>query len=169
MHEISPSLLPELDQEMAGTRKTFQRIPSDQLDWRPHEKSWTMLQLAAHLSHVPWWGQATLERTSFDIAPDGKPVRGPQHDDVDGLLAAFDENVRSLRRAIEETSDDHWKENWTLLNHGATVFTLPRIAVYRNMVMNHMIHHRGQLTVYLRMTGARVPGLYGPSGDDVRG
>lgn len=167
MPTISPSMLPELDQEMAGTRKAFERMPGDRLDWRPHESSWTMLELATHVSHIPRWGKVALEETSFDIAPDGEPLRGPQYSDVDQLLDAFDETVEDLREAVEGTSDEAWMENWTLLNHGATVFGLPRIAVFRTMVLNHMIHHRGQLTVYLRSTGARVPGLYGPSADDV--
>lgn len=162
---LTDSLLAELDQESAGTRKTLERIPEDRLDWRPHERSWTVRELATHVATVPSWMTVTLEQDSFDIAGDD-PSDREAPDTVDGIVALFDDNLSAARAALAEADDELLGRPWTLSNGGDEIFTMPRAAVLRTMIFNHTVHHRGQLTVYLRLTGAKVPGLYGPSADE---
>lgn len=167
MPTIAEVLLPELDQEMAGTRRALERVPLDRADWRPHEKSMPLGYLAAHIADLPKWAILGLKEDSFDLAPpDGEPYRNPEHDSVESLLAAFDANVAEARSVIAAASDDAFGESWTLLQGGETLFTIPRLSVVRTFVLNHVVHHRGQLTVYLRLNGVPVPGLYGPSADE---
>jgi len=165
---ISDTLLPEFDQEMASTRKVLERCPESKFDWRPHAKSWTMVELATHVANLPDWANETLKKDSLDYAPaDGsqpykrEPARSSQE-----LLADFDKNVASARAAIAETSDEGYAKLWTLLAGGQKIFIITRIAVLRSFVFNHIIHHRGQLSVYLRLNDVPVPGLYGPSADE---
>lgn len=165
---ISDTLLPEFDQEMASTRKVLERCPENKFGWRPHAKSWTMAELATHVANLPDWANETLKKESLDYAPaDGsqpykrEPARSSQE-----LLADFDKNVASARTAIAETSDEGYAKLWTLLAGGQKVFSMPRIAVLRSFVFNHIIHHRGQLSVYLRLNDIPVPGMYGPSADE---
>jgi uncharacterized damage-inducible protein DinB len=167
---IAASLLPELDQEMANTRKTLERVPDGAFDWKPHEKSFSMMELANHLARLPGWGVATLETDSLDLDPEkGEFIPPPPAESVAGVLADFDKNVAGFRSALENASDEVLMKPWTLLNSGQEIFTMPRVAVVRGMVLNHIIHHRGQLTVYLRLNDLPVPGLYGPSADEQGG
>lgn len=167
MPTIAEVLLPELDQEMAGTRRTLERVPMDRVDWRPHEKSMAMGYLAGHIAELPKWAVLGLKEDSFDLAPpDGEPYRSPEHESVESLLADFDANLSEARVAISAAPDEAFGEEWTLLRGGETLFTMPRLSVVRTFVLNHMVHHRGQLTVYLRLNGVPVPGLYGPSADE---
>ena len=164
---LSASLMPEFDQEMANTRRTLERVPSDKFAWKPHEKSFSFKQLANHLARVPGWGVATLKTDSMDLDPEkGEFIPPPEEETVDGVLAAFDQGVAEFRAALEDASDEEMMGVWTLRNAGDTLLTMPRVAVVRGMIMNHMIHHRGQLTVYLRLNGVPVPALYGPSADE---
>jgi len=164
---ISASLLPELDQEMAGTRKTLERIPEDKFDFRPHPKSFTMINLATHIANMVGWGKDTLESDSFDVAPVGaEPYREEPAKSVAALLEKFDKNLAAFREALAKTSDEKMMANWSLLAGGNPIFTMPRIACIRGMILNHLIHHRAQLTVYLRMNDVPVPALYGPSADE---
>ncbi len=163
---IGNSLLPEFDQEMANTRKTLDRVPDDKLAWVPHEKSFAMGGLASHLANLPGWASLTLVSDSFDVAPGGQPVKFPPLPSIDAVLEAFDKNVASARAAIAGASDEELLKPWTLLSNGRAVMTLPRIAVVRSFVMNHMIHHRAQLGVYLRLNNLPVPSIYGPSADE---
>ncbi|HEV8132120.1 MAG TPA: DinB family protein [Acidobacteriota bacterium] len=164
---ISGTLLPEYDQEMANTRKTLERVPEDKFGWKPHEKSMTLGRLAQHLSEIPSWANFTIDKDSLDIAPPGAPpYQPPRANSRRELLQLFDKNVTAARAAIAGASDEHLKKPWTLLFGGKTVFTLPRIAVLRTSVMNHGIHHRAQLGVYLRLNNVPVPALYGPSADE---
>jgi uncharacterized damage-inducible protein DinB len=157
-------LLPEFDQEMAGARRVLGRVPFDQGGFRPHPRSWTMLQLATHLANLPVWVPMTLESEELDL---GTPIPSPAlPEGREELLDRFDGNVVRARTALDGADAQDLLRPWTLRNGAEVVFTLPRIAVVRSMVLNHMIHHRGQLTVYLRMTGAPVPGLYGASADE---
>ena len=165
---ISDTLLPEFDQEMASTRKVLERCPEGKFNWRPHAKSWTMVELATHVANLPDWTNETLKKDSLDYAPaDGsqpykrEPARSSQE-----LLADFDKNVASARAAIAETGDEGYAKLWTLLAGGQKIFSMPRIAVLRSFVFNHIIHHRGQLSVYLRLNDIPVPGMYGPSADE---
>lgn len=157
--------LPELDQEMAKTREALSRLPDDGLGFRPHEKSWTAVELAAHIANVPTWITMTLATSEFDLAePMEQP---PAPTGASELLERFDEAVAVARKALSQASDEALAEPWSLRTGDDVMFTMPRAAVIRVMILNHMIHHRGQFTVYLRMLGAPVPSLYGPSADEM--
>ena len=164
---MSASVLPEFDQEMANTRRTLERVPGDKFAWKPHEKSHSVKELANHLARLPGWGASTLKTESMDLDPEkGEFVPPPEADTVDGVLATFDEAVAEFRAALEASSDEDMMKIWTLQNAGKTLLAMPRVAVIRGMIMNHMVHHRGQLTVYLRLSEVPVPALYGPSADE---
>lgn len=164
---ISASLLPELDQEMAGTRTTLERIPEDKFDFRPHPKSFPMIHLATHIANMISWGSITINQDSFDFAPVGEePYKEHPAESVAALLEKFDKNLAEFRAALAGASDEVLLANWSLLSGGQVLFTMPRIAVLRSFLINHVIHHRAQLTVYLRMNDVPVPGLYGPSADE---
>jgi uncharacterized damage-inducible protein DinB len=159
---ISQSLLPEYDMEMANTRKTLERVPNDKLGWKPHDKSMSMGQLAIHLAELAAWGGDTMKSDSFDVA-------GYQPANIDSsqkIVGAFDKNVAATRAALSATSDADFMKTWTLKNGTETIFAMPRVAVFRGMIMNHIIHHRAQLGVYLRLNNLPVPALYGPSADE---
>ncbi|HKG20498.1 MAG TPA: DinB family protein [Blastocatellia bacterium] len=164
---LSDTILPEFDQEMAGTRKTIERIPDDKLDWSPHEKSMSMGGLVTHLGNIPTWAAHAINEEAIDIAPPGaQPFRMAPAASREEALHLFDRNVATARAAIAGASDDHLMKPWSLLSGGKTVFTMPRIAVLRTFVMNHNIHHRAQLGVYLRLNDVPVPSLYGPTADE---
>lgn len=163
---ISKSLLPEFDNEMANTRKTLERVPDDKFAWKPHEKSFPMGGLATHLANLPSWGSLILNSDSFDVAPGGNPVKTPGLNSTSAVLKQFDENTAATRAAIEAASDEDLFRTWTLQSNGKGLMTLPKIAVLRGFVMNHMIHHRAQLGVYLRLNDIPVPSIYGPSADE---
>ena len=164
---ISEMLLPEFDQEMASTRKTLERVPEDKLDWKPHEKSMPLGRLAGHLAELCGWTAATLTQDRFDFQPPGAPPYQPfVPKSRKELLDAFDKGAKEARTAIAESSDEHLMKNWSLLSGGKTLMTMPRTAVLRSFVMNHVIHHRAQLGVYLRLNNVPVPSIYGPSADE---
>ena len=165
---ISASLLPEFDHETANTRRTLARVPDSAFDWKPHEKSLSMQDLASHLANLPSWVSVTVEHDSIDMAPpDGsEPPRTEAAESTAQALETFDTNVAAARAIIEAASDEKLMETWSLLNGGEVLFAMPKVAVLRSFIMNHMIHHRAQLTVYLRMTDVPVPALYGPSADE---
>ena len=163
---LSNALLPEFDNEMQNTRKTLERVPDDRFDWKPHEKSTAMGGLAGHLANLPSWGSLAVDSDSFDLAPGGQPVKTPPLSSGKDVLAKFDENVAATRAAISGASDEELFKPWTLLSNGNTLMTMPKIAVLRNFVLNHMIHHRAQLGVYLRLNDIPVPSIYGPSADE---
>lgn len=164
---IAQSLLPEFDQEMAGTRKTLERIPDAKLDWKGHPKSNSIGWVTGHLVEIPGWVEPTLKHNSWDYSPPGaEPYRTPPATSVRQAMELFDQNVAAARRAIESASDEEFGKPWTLLYQGRVIFTMPRITVMRSFILNHMIHHRAILTVYLRMNDIPVPALYGPSGDE---
>jgi uncharacterized damage-inducible protein DinB len=166
---LSQTLLPEFDHEMAMTRKVLDRIADDRLAWKPHPKSWDMRSLATHLATLPSWTNATIDLTELDYAPVGAPpYRAPLLETRDAILAAFDDNVGKARSSLAGASDATLLANWTLLKGGEHVLTMPRVAVLRSFVLNHLIHHRGQFTVYLRQNDIAVPGVYGPSADEVQ-
>ena len=164
---ISQALLPEFDMEMANTRKTLERVPDDKLGWKPHEKSMTMGRLAGHLAELPTWGQMTIAGDSHDIAPSGAPQQPAlTAKSRQETLEIFDQNVAAMRAALAGASDDQLMKPWSLLKGGQTLMTMPKIAVLRGFVMNHAIHHRAQLGVYLRLNDVSVPSIYGPSADE---
>jgi len=164
---IRDALLPEFDMEMASTRKVLERVPIDKTDFKPHAKSGSMGWLAWHVGDLPSWIVETINKDELDFAPVGVPrPPAPVVDSREKLLASFDKKVADARVAIAGVSDEHLAMPWTLKAGGNTIFTMPRIAVLRSFVMNHLIHHRAQLGVYLRLNDVPVPGMYGPSADE---
>jgi uncharacterized damage-inducible protein DinB len=164
---LNQALLPEFDQEMANTRKTLERAPEDKFGWKPHEKSMTLGRLTGHLAEMPGWAAITVDKESFDVAPAGSPPpKAANPATRKEALDMFDNNVVQARAAIAGATDEQLMKTWTLLAGGKTIFSMPRIAVLRGMIMNHMIHHRAQLGVYLRLNDIPVPALYGPSADE---
>jgi uncharacterized damage-inducible protein DinB len=164
---LSRSLLAEFDFEMANTRKALERVPEELFDWKPHNKSMSFGEIATHLANIPTWAVRSINFDSFDMAPPGEaPPRATLVKTNAELLETFDKNVGAAREAISGASDELLREKWSLLSGGNIVMTLPRLAVLRSFVMNHGIHHRGQLSVYLRLRDIPVPALYGPSADE---
>ena len=162
---IAESMLPEFDHEMAGTRKTLECVPEDKFDWKAHPKSNTIGWVAAHLVEIPGWVEGTLTQDEWDINPVGGPAyQSPKAESRKQLLELFDKNVAAARKALAAVSDAALMKNWSLKSGGQTVFTLPRIGVIRGFVLNHSIHHRAHLLVYLRLNNIDTPGLYGPGG-----
>ena len=164
---ISETLLPEFDQEIDGARRTLERVPEDRFDWKPHPKSGSMIWLASHLANIPYWAILTIQEDELDLMPGGKPLpQPPAPTSVDQLLAEFDQHVRKARAAIADADDAAFFAPWSLLRNGITIFSMPKVAVLRSFVMNHLIHHRAQLGVYLRLNDIPVPAIYGPSADE---
>jgi len=164
---IGQSMLGEFDQEMQNTRKVLERCPDEKWNWKPHEKSGTLGWLAGHVATMVDWLPTTLTTEELDYAPVGGPSwQPPKIDNRKELLAVFDKNVTASRAALAEVSDADLMKNWKLLAGGQEIFTMPRVPCIRGMAMNHLIHHRAQLTVYYRLLGVPVPGLYGPSADE---
>ena len=164
---LNQALLPEFDLEMANTRKTLERVPEDKFGWKPHEKSFSMGALATHLATIPSWGSLTIQRDSIDIAPEGEPPpKTEPAESLKELLERFDRHVAATRDALASASDEDLLKTWTLLKGGKAVFAVPRVAALRSFIMNHNIHHRAQLGVYLRLNDVAVPSIYGPSADE---
>lgn len=163
---LSQALLPEFDHEINTTRRVLERVPEDRLDWQPHPKSMSLGRLASHLGNLLHWGQVIVEQDSFDVAPEGKPLRMEPLKTRQEILDLFDQNAALARQAIAGAADEQWHQPWSLLQQGSNIFTQPKIGVLRGMVLNHLIHHRGQLTVYLRLNDVPVPAVYGPSADE---
>ena len=161
---IAGSVLPEFDQEMATTRTMLERVPETRAEWTPHIKSRTLGQLASHIGNLPRLGLIAMEADELDLNETGSGIT-PEFDSTANLIRTFDENVRRARAAIESASDSDMMEPWTLRRAGRTVWTLPRAAVLRSFILSHMIHHRGQLSVYLRLNDVPLPSVYGPSAD----
>lgn len=161
---IRDGLLPEFDHEAATTRRVLERVATEKFDLKPHPKSWTMLDLATHIVNIFSWTTPTLQQDKLDLSgPFEKPA---PFSDTQNLLAVFDKNVEDARAAIAGTEDETFAQPWSLIGDGKTIFTMPKAAVLRGFVISHIIHHRGQLSVYLRLAGIPVPSIYGPSGDE---
>lgn len=159
------SLLAELDNEAAITRRVLERVPDEKLSWKPHEKSMTLGRIAGHLAELPRWGGTILRDDLYDLAAhDGEQgaVAGGRED----ALASFDESVAAFKEGAAGVADEKLFQNWQLRRGETVVVDLPRIAAVRGFVLNHMIHHRGQLSVYLRLLDVPVPSIYGPSADE---
>ena len=163
---IREAFLSEFDHEMANTRKTLERVPDEKWDWKPHPKSGTMGWLAAHVANMTLWAKMTFDVNELDVNPaGGQPPYLPPKNRAE-MLETFDRQLADARSRLAAAEDAAMMESWTLLAHGQKIFSMPRVAVLRGFVMNHMIHHRAQLTVYLRLNDIPVPALYGPSGDE---
>lgn len=159
-------ILNAFDQIVAGSKAVLAAVPDDQLDWRPHDKSWTLGALATHLANLPTWTMATLSVSEFDISPaDGGPPPLAALTTSAELVDALEQSAAAARSAIEGCSDADLGSPWTMLVAGEARFTLPKGVVLRTFIMDHMIHHRAQLGVYLRMLDVPVPQLFGPTAD----
>jgi uncharacterized damage-inducible protein DinB len=171
MYEMSLKMtdlfIEELKHEAAGTRKTLERVPEGRNDWKPHEKSMPLGYLASLVAAMPRWIGSMIELDELDFAPVGENANKPlEWKTQEELLAGFDANVEKALTALAGTTDEHLLTNWKLKAGGYEVSNLPRHWNIRTGVINHWAHHRGQLTVYLRLNDALVPALYGPSADD---
>ena len=165
--KISELFLSEFDQEMTASRKTLERIPEDKLSWKPHPKSMPLDRLAGHLAELAGWASPTILQDSLDFMPAGGPPMQPTiATSRKQVLEIFDKNRDESRKAIAGASDEHLMKNWSLLRGGQTLMTMPRFVVLRSFFMSHMIHHRAQLGVYLRLNNIPVPSVYGPSADE---
>jgi uncharacterized damage-inducible protein DinB len=161
---IVDSLLPEFDHEMATTRKLLDRVPADNFTWKPHPKSMSLGQLAAHLAGLPGWVAGIINEDSYDIKGDsGNPPEGRSQSDI---LEMFDKNVAAARKAIASKTDAEFMAPWTLKRNGQDLFTIPKVSVVRSFLLNHLIHHRGQFSVYLRLNDVPLPPIYGPTADE---
>lgn len=161
---IAQNALSDLENEMAGTRRTLERFPNDKGNYQPHEKSATMVKLAAHVASIPMLGVMALTTPEIDfMQPRQRP---PEPTDAAGMLSTFDEGWAKLKTALAELSDAELMNTWTMRAGERVIMAMPRAAVMRTLIINHMVHHRAQLTVYYRLNGVSVPGLYGPSADE---
>ena len=160
---IKDALLADYDHEMGTTRRLLERLPDDKLGWKPHEKSMSLGALATHVSSIPHWAGTILNDPSFDLAE----AQGPNTEKTSraDILASFDE-TRARTRAWMDKTDGEYNSPWTLKRGGQQVFSVPRVSAFRSFVLHHIIHHRGQLSVYLRLNGVAVPAIYGPSADE---
>lgn len=163
---IKDGILPEFDHEMGTTRRLLERVPEADFAWTPHEKSFPLGHLAGHLANIPTWVPIALDGDSYDLAADDPAARRAPPASVADLLQRFDANVKAARARIDEQTDPAFSAPWTLKHGGHDVFTIPKLAVLRSFVMNHMIHHRGQLSVYLRLRNVPLPSIYGPTADE---
>jgi uncharacterized damage-inducible protein DinB len=162
---IKDALLPEYDHEMGTTRRLLERVPEEDFSWKPHEKSMSLGQLSGHLANIPAWCSAVLEKSALDLGTvaDARPKEPVSRA---ALLQEFDTKVSAARASLAQRSDAEMMAPWTLKSGGHEIFTLPRITAVRSFIMNHSIHHRGQLSVYLRLRNVPVPSIYGPTADE---
>ncbi len=163
------SLLPEFDEEMASTRKFLELVPDGKLGWKPHEKSMTMGQLAWHVSDLPSWCADTLRQDSMTLSNDDyqKKVAEREGKGKKEILAGFDKYVTEARKQLAAADDAALAHQWKMTWGGETIIDMPRSQVLRKWVLNHLIHHRAQLGVFLRLNGIAIPGVYGPSADEM--
>lgn len=159
------ALLPEFDREMGLTRRVLERVPDTHFEWRPHPTSVTLGRLAEHLTEMPQWALVTMTQDGIDMTTP-RPADYVRPATRAAVLAQFDGHLKLARPSLVAKTDAEFNAPWTLKQNGKELFTMPKAAVMRNFVLNHMIHHRGQMLVYLRMLEQPVPSIYGPSGDE---
>jgi len=160
---IAQALLPEFDYEMATTRKMLERFPEDKADWKPHDTCMTLGRLAGHVSELAGWVVPTIAQDKLVLDPSYTPRVIKSRAEA---LKQFDEAVKTSREQIAGATDEALMKPWSLVAGDKTVLTLPKVAVLRSLVMNHMIHHRGQLAAFYRIAGVPIPSIYGPSKDE---
>ena len=160
---INQELLGELGYEVISTRKILERIPADKFDWKPHERSLTMGDLANHLTDIFAWYKMTLETDELDFAVGYAPVTAQNAEE---LTNNFDNNVAGAKESLQKAAPEVFAQNWTLRSGEHVIFTLPKTSVLRTFVVNHLVHHRAQLGIYLRLNDIPVPSMYGPSADE---
>jgi uncharacterized damage-inducible protein DinB len=162
---VKDELLPEFDREMAATRQVLERLPEPAFSWKPHDKSYALGGLATHLARIPHWGTSILTRDAHDLAAAGTPAAALTT--VKDVLDLFDRHVREVRAALLDMVEGQLQAPWALRRGSHLILSMPRIAALRAFVLHHTIHHRGQLTVYLRLQGVALPPIYGPTADEV--
>jgi uncharacterized damage-inducible protein DinB len=164
---IRDALLAELDQEMATTRSLLAIVPEADAAWKPHPRSMSLGELAVHLSNLLYWGIVTVRDPGFDLAPSGQPAWAPpRFETTAGNLKTFDANLAEVKQVLGGASDEALMQPWSLSKGAEAYFTMPKVVVWRTFVMNHLIHHRGQLSVYLRLRDVPLPSIYGPTADN---
>lgn len=161
---LATATFADLDLELATTRRVLDRVPADRLDWRPHERSMTLGELATHIANLLRWWQMTLTTDGFDMSQARPPSDAPTT--KDGILDLWDQNAAAVRELAAKTTDDDLNVTWTLRAGENVISTDPRHLVVRRFGMSHVVHHRGQLSVYLRLLDVPVPSIYGPSADE---
>ena len=161
---IRDILLPEFDQEMANTRKMLERVPEDRLNFQPHERSWKLDHLVGHVADLPSWITETMRVQVLEMEPGQFTPFEPKSREE--LLDHFDKNVSEARAALASATDEQLNAEWTMKWAGKTVMTMPRYNVLRSVVLNHLIHHRAQVGMYLRLMNVAIPGMYGASADE---
>jgi uncharacterized damage-inducible protein DinB len=165
MSQLTKPLLAELEQESAATRRVLEAVPGDRLDWKPTDVSMTLGQLALHVATTPRFFATFLQKDSMDRS-DVKFSGPPQPASVGDLTAALDETIGEVTAILSSWNDEFASATWRFTNEGKDMIAAPRVAVFRTLGMNHMVHHRGQLSTYLRLLGGPVPSVYGPTADD---
>lgn len=160
---IKDLLIPEWENEIKITRRMLERVPFEKGDWKPHEKSFTLGRLSTHVAEIPGWLTMTLTTNELDFAAGGKPNKPATKEE---LIQLFETEAAKATALLLEATDENFSSNWTLRNGEIIYFTLPKTVVVRNWVLNHIVHHRAQLSVYLRLLDVPVPGVYGPSADE---
>jgi uncharacterized damage-inducible protein DinB len=162
---MAQAFLGEFEQEAKITRKFLERVPEEKLGWKPHEKSHTAGELALHIATVPGGIVRIAQEEQSNLPDFSKPWPAPK--DVKQILAALDHSIETVRKELPKLDDARMQQNWSGLSNGKPVMTMPKVALIRAIMLNHWIQHRGQLGVYLRLLGAKVPASYGPSGDEM--
>ena len=162
---IREALMKEIEHEGSQTERVLARIPFENLGWKPHEKSKAIGELAIHVAQIPQWTSRILTTSEVDILTLKRHI--PEIKNTEDLVNFSEENIQKAVEDLQKANDEDLMAMWTLKRGGDTFFTLPRVVVIRNMAMNHLVHHRGQLTVYLRLLNIPVPGIYGPSADEM--
>jgi uncharacterized damage-inducible protein DinB len=164
--KLTDYLLAEVDREVERSRRALEQVPAGKFDWKPHEKSMILGYLANMVATIPTWIAMQVTQPELDVAPaEGSNMEQKRLDSSDELVAALDKAAAGARSAFEQTTDEHLLTNWRLLARGQVVMEAQRYVFIQDTI-NHWTHHRGQMTVYLRLLGAKVPALYGPSADD---
>ena len=164
---LAQMLLPEFDAEMASTRRLLECVPDGKTGWQPHEKSMTLGRLATHVAELAGRAAVVVTQDEWDPRPPGAAVQPRVVDSRARLLEIFDEGGKRAREALAGASDADFGRSWTMKREGKPMWTGARLDAYRRIAMNHLVHHRAQLGVYLRLLGVAIPGMYGPSADDL--
>jgi len=163
---VRDSLLPEFDHEMAVTRRVLERLPESGWTWKPHEKSFDLGGLAAHVARIPRWGRSILDGDSYDLDHEGTAATSAPPATLQSVLETFDRHVGELRKQLLSRSDAELMAPWALKRGTHLVMSMPRLTALRSFVLHHLIHHRGQLTVYLRLQDVPLPPIYGSTADE---
>jgi uncharacterized damage-inducible protein DinB len=160
---LNKALAAELQFEAASTKKILERVPNDKLTWKPHEKSMTLQRIASHIAELPTWVTNAIKKDGLDLGAGFQPTLLPSAEE---MVSYYEKNVQEALETLESAAPEVFDEMWTLRRGDHIIFTMPKKVVIRNMAMNHLVHHRGQLSVFLRLLDVPIPGMYGPSADE---